>query len=527
MPRVPPIQPEIGMKIFAVRHIEDADLIKAWHERIVPSLPGLLAKTIGENYSASLVRKGKSELLGRAVIQIQSHTVPSKTVRDLIRSQIVRWVDREIPLRSNQVQFLKGRLETLAGDPCGIYEIDNPEQCDQDSDDEAEPERYPFYKRYWRTPGPGGSIGLLCTRSVAATICCYVHVEGQLFILTVNHLITKSYDRLLAETDDRKTVVSPALADIDDMKEMLTQIDTNFSIELRDAMRDHYGDEYSEDVLLCDIDSLPDPVRDIMEKLEIVQKDLSNLTGENQSFKLGSLVYQSKTPSNSNRLLFSHPKQRHGHHTDWALISVLPQRAGINRLRYQYNSERQDVDFYTGDIDTFGAGEQLRETCAVEPNTRVHFVGQATGRQSGEISPALILISHHGIVSEEWAMVLSVNSQNGNDMIHQGDSGASIIHNSNNKLTRLLWASTKDGQLILTPINTVFDDIRQKVPASEVSLQPPDRSSPPEMPLGTPIHEVDIICRDKTDERSKLRRRFRSSDMPNPRRRQVLASPTP
>jgi hypothetical protein len=145
MSSVPPPQAETGTKIFAMRRTEDAELLKVWHERIIPSLPNLLVKTIGDSYSVSLIRKGISELSGTAVIQIQSHTVPSKTVRALIRNQIVRWVNKDISLRSNQVQFLKER----------------PEQSYHGSDDDAEFRRYPFYKRYWGTPGMGASIGLL------------------------------------------------------------------------------------------------------------------------------------------------------------------------------------------------------------------------------------------------------------------------------------------------------------------------------------------------------------------------------
>lgn len=528
VPRVPPPQPETGTKIFALRHTEDAELLKVWHERIIPSLPDLLAKTIGDNYSASLVRKGISELSGTAVIQIQSHTVPSKTVRALIRSQIVRWVDKDISLRSNQVQFLKGRLTVLAGELHGIHEMsDSSEQSDQGSDDDAEHEYYPFYKRYWRTPGPGASIGLLCTGAIAATICCYVHVQGRLFILTVKHFITKSYDRLLSGTSDRTTVVSPALADVDDMREKFTQFVTDFKIELDEAMRDHFGDECPEYVSFGDIGSLPDHVQDIMEKLEVVQKDLSHLTGGDQPFRLGSLAYQSTTPSTSNRPLFSLPEQKFGHHMDWALCSVLPQRTGINRERYEYNWEERAVDFYTGDTDAFGAGQPILDTCVVEGNTKVHFIGQATGRQSGEINPARILISQNGIVSEEWVMVMSANGQDSNDMIHRGDSGAPIVRDSDNKLAGLLWARTKDGQLVLTPINIVFDDIREKVPASDVSLPSINRSSPQEISLSTAVHEVDTICRDKTIEKPKQRKRFSSLDMPSPRRKQIVASSTP
>jgi hypothetical protein len=528
LPRVPPPQSETRTQIFPMRHTEDAELLKVWHERIIPSLPDLLAKTIGDNYSASLVRKGISEFSGTAVIQIQSHTVPSKTVRALIRNQIVRWVNKDISLRSNQVQFLKGRLTTLAGERREIHEMkDGPDKSDQGSDDDGEAECYPFYKRYWRTPGPGASIGLLCTGSIAATVCCYVHVDGRLYILTVEHFITKSYDHLLTGTSDRTTVLSPAPADIDDMREKFSQFVTDFKIELDEAMREHFGeDEYPEYVSLSDIGSLPDHVQEIMAKLDFVRKDLSHLTGGDGPFTLGSLAYQSTTPTNSGRPLYSFPEQTFPHHMDWALCSVLPERAGTNRHRYHYDPEERAVDFYTGDTDTFGAGQPFFDTCGVEPNTMVHFVGQATGRQSGEINAALILISHNGIFSQEWSMVMSANGQDGNDIIHRGDSGASILRDSDNKLVGLLWGCTKDGQLVLSPINIVFDDIRQKVPA-DVSLPPADRNSTPELALGIAVHEVELICRDKTIERPKPRRQFRSSNMPSLRRKQALASSTP
>src|SRR5438045_9310417 len=98
---------------------------------------------------------------------------------------------------------------------------------------------------------------------------------------------------------------------------------------------------------------------------------------------------------------------------------------------------------------------------------------------------------------------------------------------SDNKLVGLLWARTKAGQLVLSPINAVFDDIKQKVPASEVSLPPIDPSLPPAMSLSTTAHEVDTISRDKTIERLKPRRQFRSLDMPSPKRKQSLTSSMP
>jgi hypothetical protein len=551
VPRVPPPQSETRTKIFPMRCIEDAELLKVWHERIIPSLPGLLGKTLGDSYSASLVRKGRSEFSGTAVIQIQSHTVPSKTVRALIRNQIVRWVEKAVSLRSNQVQFLKGRLTTLAGERDEIFEMkDGPEKSNQGSDDDSEAECYPYYKRYWKTPGPGASIGLLCTRSIAATICCYVHVDERLYVLTVDHFITKSYQHVLTGTSDRTTIVSPALADVDDMREKFTQFVTDFKIELDEAMKEYFReDEYPEYVSLSDIWSLPDHIQDIMLKLDVVRKDLAHLTGGDGPFTLGSLAYKSTTPSNSDHPLYSVPEQKFPHHMDWALCSVLPDRAGNNRHRYHYDPDARVVDFYHGDTDTFGAGQPFFDTCGIKPNAKVHFVGQATGRQSGEINAALILISQNGMVSEEWSMVISADGQDGNDMIHRGDSGASILCDSDNKLVGLLWGCTKDGQLVLSPINIVFDDIRQKVPA-DVCLPPADRSSTPELALGiavhevetfppadrsstpgqvlgTAVHDVELICRDKTIEISKSRKKFRSSNMPSPRRKQIAASSTP
>ncbi len=404
---------------------------------------------------------------------------------------------------------------------------DSPEQSDHGSDDDTEPEPYPFYKRFWKTPGPGASIGLLCNKEVYATIGCYVHVDRRLYMLTVEHFITKSCGRLLTGESAEKTVVSPALSDVDDLKERFTQMIRDFDVELTEAWREHLGDQWAEHAPLNSIEPFPDNLKDVLDKLEIVKEDLSHLLGGDESLKLGSVAYQSTTPSSPDCSLQLLPEQNHGHHMDWALISVSGERAGTNRHRYRYERDVGKVDFYTGETSTVGAGQPFMDTCDVQGNTKVHFVGQATGHRSGEINPARVLISHNGTLSIEWSMVVSTNRKGDNDITHRGDSGASIIRDDDNKIVALLWACTKDGQLVITPIKAIFEDIKLKLPADEVCLPQVDRPPPSAAPLRTTAVEVETICGDKKTERPKLRRTFRSTDMPSPRHKQALESSMP
>jgi hypothetical protein len=110
------------------------------------------------------------------------------------------------------LQFSKGSLTILAGPTCPPEpaESDDQLQVDDDSD-------FLHFRRYWKYPGMGASIGMLCTRKTSGTLGCYIVGDGQLYLLAVKHLVemSRSYHD---NADDKQKVTSPALLDVDQME---------------------------------------------------------------------------------------------------------------------------------------------------------------------------------------------------------------------------------------------------------------------------------------------------------------------
>ncbi|KAL3423757.1 hypothetical protein PVAG01_05504 [Phlyctema vagabunda] len=502
-------QENLKPKIFAMKEIEDCELIALWHRNIITCLPRILQSRIQSDYSASLVRTGKCERCSRAAIHIQSNKMPSSTAKEHIRKQIVELVSPHLSFSKEQIQFFEGRLKTIAG--CTSHS--GSDQSDEsDNMDEVEDEEYPWYTRYHATPGPGASIGLTCTKQISATIGCYVNIDTSTYVLTVKHLVTKSYEHLSQGATDKTTVVSPAVVDADDLIERFEQYLSDLDLEL--SSEDHLGSRYCQDVPVDIILALPESTRNILNKRDLIAKDLNKLKNDPQLLNLGS-VFQSNDSDMED--LPGLPSDSHPfrYHLDWALFTVVSSRLGSNRHRYHFNQEQNMVNFYDGDTDTCGAGEQFVATGTVTANDEVHFVGQATGRQSGEVNAARVLICHNNQISHEWAVILSPDQQ-GNPERHRGDSGASIIRNHDNRLIGLLWAC-HGGLLIFTPIEVVFADIQNKLGATEICLPPYDQ--PPTQPLL--VSDVEEICRDKTKEPKRPRRRFRSAMMQTDPRKTV------
>ena len=162
-------------KVFAMRYEQDSSLLKLWIQKILPSLFDLLDKAIGSDYSASLVREGATEQLSSAVIQVESPAMPAMTTKEDIRQNLERICNISLDELGLHLRFLRGALKLLAGGHShdSEYEEDNNADC----------HRYalPHHARYWKYPGMGASIGLLCTEQEFATLGCYVKIDDDIF----------------------------------------------------------------------------------------------------------------------------------------------------------------------------------------------------------------------------------------------------------------------------------------------------------------------------------------------------------
>jgi hypothetical protein len=491
LPKVPKFHQQNQKKIFAMNQTSDFCLVKAWHDTILPFLPKMLSKDLGDNYSAVLVRKGKSERQSRVVINIQSPNKPSKEIKKYISSQILQYEGGLLHQYDIKVDFTTATLSLLAGDGTEDELLEDSTDDSQEGEEDDEGGEYPYLQRYWRRPGMGASIGLQCSDSVSATLGCYIKVDTEIFALTVQHFISKSHCARIAGMSASKTLVSPPQVEVDAMKKSLEQLIRNCEHDIKVAWLAHSGrTEFVQGQ--GGFETLPERVLELWEKQAYARKDLEELLKQPSHFVLGSIVHQSQSSNSAVHIAHTQPV---GNlidlepHMDWALSAINENRKGVNRHRYACDGASGNLDYIDGDVDGYGAGELCYETGPVQPNVPVHFWGQSTGRQRGQISPVKSLVTVDGKSTCEWTIVTDEQID-----IHKffGDSGASVIQDGDNKLVGHLWGCNDLGALFFTSIEDIFKDIRKTTNATEVCLppRPGDQLAPPQ-----PVSNVFKICR--------------------------------
>jgi hypothetical protein len=494
-------------KIFPLRKTDPHDdaLLELWL-KLLPRLPVVLMETIGKEYTASLVRQGSCEQTSHAVISIVCPMKPVVLVQEDIFCRLDEMCNRALTRKSIKLQFSKGSLTTLSA----LGESNDTSQVSDDSD-------FPYFRRYWKFPGIGASIGMLCTRQTSGTLGCYIVVDGKLYLLTVKHLIEKS-QHYHDNANDARQITSPALLDVDDMGHDYKAYSRLVSAEIDSALRAQCGNQYIGSNL-----PLPDYIRELEEKRDIVEKLLEELVNEKSKgndFILGSIAFQSNSDSKvstaSTAILYPGLENEVRHHIDWALCTVDPSRQGANRHRYLFDLDNRPVGLFGDSIDTRGLGKCVRNTCHVKPSAEVHYVGQRTGRQDMVINPAPISVCRkvgdEAIETQEWAL-MAPGQNSGLAKTYNADSGAAIITTTGNMLVGMLWGKTEDGLLVFTPINDIFADIKGRLQAVDIRLASEATGESPPTPIATGNpRNVGYICRDVNEE-SERRRLLKLSDL--------------
>ena len=498
----------ISAKIFAIRKEEDYTVLMTWLKQILPSLPEILARSIGPDYSASLVRQGLSSASAQAVIRIQSPDKPSRLVQSRVQRQVIGLYDKVLLAGSIRLQFSDGYPTLLAGSSC---QNDLEFVSHQDNTDEEENTcKFPHWSRIWDHPGMSASIGMRCTRQVSATSCCYVDVDGEQFLLTVNHFIENSRSKNDNSVEDKLSLTSPALLDMDQDLGYYKRFILGVENEIEEILLNQHGD-----IVPSDLEESSE-LLDRLDKQMYVQgfeKKLKSRLNDEAYLTLGSVVHQNRTHS---RIASGNTDIRH--RMDWALFSV-SDRAGRNRICYKIDPDEGVTDFFSEGCEEWGAGELCQRTCNVEPNEKVYYVGQTSGLQTAEVNPAPILVSRSCDEEPtlEWALTVPEREQK-EDNKYAGDSGAGIMRVSDNSLLGLLWGY-ENNQLIFTPINDVFADIKEQTGAANVGLpQIWQNPSPSSVSIGSQTQGgPTLICRDITKEPPNARRP-KSSDFQLPER---------
>ena len=471
-------------------------------QHILPSLPSILDPRIGKNYTACLVRTGLSEESASPNIRVQSPYTQSDGIRTEIREAIAAICHGNgrvyIPLR-----FSTGRMTLLVG-----ASIQCEALMDIGQDDEDNEEDFPYFTRFWKNPGMGGSIGMRCTRSVSATLGGHIMVDGQPFMLTVQHLIEESRQHVnnhTGTTDDLFVLTSPSLSDVDNMRADLEQSEPNKKADIGMECRRRFGDQ---DITLEDVqaaEAAPSNLKALDDDYEHINTIREELSKDDLEFDLGSIAYYSKSePRETCRPHRLWPKElarrRVFHRMDWALCRVNIARQGENRHRYHFEDDPTMVNYWSDGANQLGDGEICQETCELKPNVRVHYVGRRSGRQRGQVNAVPMLLSKDGIRTYEWHIIVERELLDKDTVA--GDSGAWIIRETDNKLVGLLYG-WNDGQLLFTPINDIFADIQDNVPATEVTL-PYQHNHPGPFAISTAVDaapQIQLICEVKEEAR--------------------------
>lgn len=489
--------------IFALRVKQDSIIITTWIEFLLPRLPTILDPAIGHDYTASLVRQGASEAEARPHIRIQS---PRK-LRSATRKNIKQAIDEicESNMRACiLVSFCKGYLRLLANATSLQSVVE--ENCSLVSDEEEDDDPEFHTKRYWQNPGMGASIGMRCTNVVSATSGGYVLVDGRKLLLTVEHFIGRSHKENVAispEHRDLVTLTSPSLSDVEEMRKSLdaTFRDLNAKSEL---LSKQPGDG---EISLNDLHLPPTGMEEISHAMEVIEKYQSELSRSEQDFILGELAGRCRPKAmlsiDAESSSSSSSESAISCRMDWAMFNVENRRIGENRHRFQTGSEFELAET-TGENNPnwTGDGDFCSDTCELEPNAFVHYVGQRSGSRKGQINAVPMLLKSGGVITYEWALISSEQISRSEGC--EGDSGAWVLRVIDNKLVGLLWGWT-DGQLLFSPINMVFADIQNTFPAKEVRLpREPIRREPSVMALsGNAVREPVLICAVKKRKSAK------------------------
>lgn len=493
---------DLSANIFALSVQQDSITITTWIESLLPKLPTILDPAIGQDYTASLIRQGASEVMARPHIRIQSpRKLPFATrkniklsINDLCKSNMRACIP---------VSFSTGYLRLLANATC-LQSVMQEKSLPSDNEEEEEEDDDPGFdsKRYCQNPGMGSSIGMRCTRIVSATLGGYILVDGRKLLLTVDHFIERSQKEnytVSPGSRDLFTLTSPSLSDVDEMCERL-------DLTMRDLLaRSDLLSKKPGDNEISLNEPLSPKMLEIMHELDMIEKYQTECNRSEGEFILGELAGRCKpngilssdaeSPSSSELA----PSCR----MDWAMFSINNPRMGENRHSFQPGSgielaetTSEVIPNWTGDRDF------CNDTCDLEPNASVHYVGQRSGPRKGQINAVPMLLKREGRTTHEWALICPERISSSEDC--EGDSGAWVLRDFDKKLVGLLWG-WNDGQLLFSPINQVFADIKNTFPARNVCL-PQDQINrgPPVMALsGNAVSEPVLICGVKKQETAK------------------------
>ena len=491
---------DLSVNIFALRVQQDSITIATWIELLLPKLPTILDPAIGQDYTANLVRQGASEVMARPHIRIQSPRKLLSATRKSIKQSINELCESNMRA-CIPVSFSTGYLRLLANATC-LQSVIDENSLSGDSEEEEDDDPGFDSKVYCQNPGMGTSIGMRCTRIVSATLGGYILVDGRKLLLTVDHFIERSHKEnytVSPGSRDLFTLTTHTLSDVDEIRDRL-------GATMRDLLaRSDLLSKKPGDNEISLNDPLFPEMLEIRREMDMIEKYQAECNRPEGEFILGELAGRCKpngilsidaeSPSSSELAVSCR--------MDWAVFSIRNHRMGENRHSLQPRSgielaetTSEVLPNWTGDRDF------CNDTCDLEPNASVHYVGRRSGPRKGQINAVPMLLKRAGRTTHEWPLICPERISSSEAC--EGDSGAWVLRDSDKKLVGLLWG-WNDGQLLFSPINQVFADIKNTFPARNVCL-PQDQINrgPPVMAIsGNAVSEPVLICGVKKQETAK------------------------
>ena len=300
-------------------------------------------------------------------------------------------------------------------------------------------------------------------------------MDGDTYFLTTDHFLEKALSQTTssnAADRSRREITSPSLYDVHDVRSSLDASIKGADIEIADVL-ELYDELTPSEVR--EFDGYKKELVDWAKRLRIFRQELSK---PDESFVLGEV----KKRCGQTETEVWHNGSKVLRKMDWALCSVKNERKGENRHRHQDWTPSENF-FEEEGHSPRGAGEVCTQTSQPREGARVHYVGAGTGYQEASINPPETLASRGYKVTHEWSLVLTDRCFK----THNGDSGAWIIEDDSNKLIGMLWGE-QDDLLHFTPINEIFQHIKDELSMDEVKL-------PPTMPGNS--GNLQHICRDE------------------------------
>ena len=327
-------------------------------------------------------------------------------------------------------------------------------------------------------------------------------VDGDIYFLTTDHFLEKALRQTtLTNPLSRSTceLTSPSLYDVHDLRLSLDASIKGVEIEIREALEPH------ADLTPHDIREFEGFEKDLLDWHKRLLGFRQELYKPDEKFVLGEVKYRCGRPETE----VWHNFKKVPRKMDWALCSINPDRRGENRHRHQDWAAFNDNFYDEEGRSPLGVGELCTQTAQPTEGSSVHYVGAGTGYQKAFINPPETLTSREYSVTCEWSLILP-DRQSG---IHNGDSGAWIIKDGSNKLVGMLWGE-QDNLLHFTPINEIFQHIKDVLSTEDVTLPPTLPGNPP---------GIQHICR---DEPKAVQARRYSTPFKRPQRRLLTGAVT-